>query len=287
MNFMSRTIAFLNMKGGVGKTTLAVNVGYALAKKENKRVLIIDLDPQYNATQYLVDVESSPFIVSGEKPTVFDIMSPEGLGYTSLLDGIKKNKSDKSVQLKDVVRTIWTSLDGESKLELIPSTIHLINLEMIPRGFEHKLQNFIKKIEEAYDYIIIDCPPTFSIFLLSGILASEYYVVTVKPDPLSILGIPLLEAVIENYSENFSKKIKPLGVLFTMVRDTRMMSEVMSGLKQTSIGKRYIFENYTRYTTYYAEASSNHIPIFEHTQARYYGHDKDLEKITKELISLF
>ena len=283
---MTQSFALLNMKGGVGKTTMAVNIAYYLSMKREERVLVIDLDPQYNATQYMVDIKKHPEYVSGEKPTVFDIMTPIGFSYNSIVDGVKKIQVRKSVQLDEVARTLWSG-EGDSRLDLIPATIHLINLEMAGRGVEHRLQNFVKKIKDAYDYILVDCPPTFSIFLLSGILACDYYLVPVKPDPLSVLGVPLLESVIRYHSDNYGKIIKPLGIVFTMVRGTRMMSEVIGGLKETSVGTRYIFENHARNSTYYTEASERHIPLFKHYYAKYYGHAKDMENITKELLPLF
>lgn len=283
---MTQSFALLNMKGGVGKTTMAVNIAYYLSMKMEERVLVIDLDPQYNATQYMVDIKKHPEYVSGEKPTVFDIMTPIGFSYNSIIDGVKKMQVRKSVQLDEVARTLWSG-EGDSRLDLIPATIHLINLEMAGRGVEHRLQNFVKKVKDAYDYILVDCPPTFSIFLLSGILACDYYLVPVKPDPLSVLGVPLLESVIQYHSDNYGKTIKPLGIVFTMVRGTRMMSQVIAGLKETSVGARYIFENHARNSTYYTEASERHIPLFKHYYAKYHGHAKDMESITKELLPLF
>lgn len=283
---MTHSFALLNMKGGVGKTTMAVNIAYYLSMKMEERVLVVDLDPQYNATQYMVDIKKHPEYVSGEKPTVFDIMTPIGFSYNSIIDGVKKIQVRKSIQLDEVARTLWSG-EGDSRLDLIPATIHLINLEMAGRGAEHRLQNFVKKIKDAYDYIIVDCPPTFSIFLLSGILACDYYLVPVKPDPLSVLGVPLLESVIQYHSDNYGKTIKPLGIVFTMVRGTRMMSEVIAGLKETSAGARYIFENHARNSTYYTEASERHIPLFKHYYAKYHGHAEDMESITKELLPLF
>lgn len=279
---MSKNIVFLNMKGGVGKTTMAVNIAQYLSIRKGKSVLLIDLDPQYNATQYLVDTDKHPEFVNGKDPTVLDIMMPKGFGYKSILNGEEKIHSKEDIKLKDVVRTIWSGNLG--KLDLIPGTIHLINLEMAARGVEHRLQNFIKKIGDAYDFIFVDCPPTYSIFLLSGILSCDYYLVPVKPDPLSVLGVPLLETVIDFHCDNFGKEIEPIGIIFTMVRETNMMTNVMAALQQTSVGERYIFENYTRNSTYYAESSRNHEPLFEHYLARYHGHASDMNKIVDEFL---
>lgn len=145
----------------------------------------------------------------------------------------------------------------------------------------------MQKIKGAYDYILIDCPPTFSTFLKSGILASEYYVVPVKPDPLSVLGVALLESVIKYYSDNHGKEIESKGIIFTMVRDTNMMKELTSGLKKTSFGARYIFDHSAKNCTYYPEASQKHIPLFKIYYARYYGHDRDMMAITTEFTKLF
>lgn len=283
---MGTVIAFLNMKGGVGKTTVAVNFAYYLSMRRTKRILTIDLDPQYNATQYFVDIDRYQEYVDGTKPTAFDIIASEGFTYRSIVNGQKKRQTKDKLALKDVARNLWNGADG-ARLDLIPGTIHLINLEMAGRGIEHKLQRFVAKVKDAYDFILIDCPPTFSIFLLSGILASDYYLVPVKPDPLSVLGVPLLESVIDYYSETYGLKLEPLGVLFTMVRSTSMMRNVMDGLKETSIGRRYIFENHLRNSTYYADASKKHIPLFKHYWARYYGHSDDVDRAVDEFLHFF
>jgi chromosome partitioning protein len=281
---MAQTVAFLNMKGGVGKTTMAVNIAYYLSMRLKNRVLVIDLDPQYNATQYMIDTNKNPDYVNGEKPTVFNIMATKGTVYQSIMDG-KKNQVLDCPELRDVAIPIWR--DGTAKLDIIPGTIHLINLEIAEKKPEHLLQNFVQKIKGAYDYILIDCPPTFSTFLKCGILASDYYIVPVKPDPLSVLGVALLETIIQFYSDKYGKKIESKGVIFTMVRDTSMMKEVTAGLKKSSIGTRYIFDYYSKNCTYYAEASQKHIPLFKLYYARYYGHDRDMMNITTEFTKLF
>jgi chromosome partitioning protein len=278
----AKTISFLNMKGGVGKTTLAVNIAGALAKLQGFKVLLVDLDPQYNATQYLVNLDYHPEYVNGDEPTVLDIMGGV-MNVPSVIDGTKIVKT-KNITLSEVTRNIFHSWDNKAVLDLIPGTLHLINLEMAPRGYEHKLQNFINKISDQYDYIFIDCPPTFSVFLLSGFLASDYYVVPLKPDPLSSLGIPLLERVIDAYSELYEKVVQPLGIIFTMVRDTNEMFRVQYGIKDTSAGKRYIFKNSLSMGTGVAEASRKNSFLFDYERALKQG--DEIKSITKELLGL-
>ena len=278
----AKKISFLNMKGGVGKTTLAVNIAGALAKLEDFKVLLVDLDPQYNATQYLVDLELHPEYVNGDEPTVLDIMGG-ATNVPSVIDGVKMVKR-KNITLADVTRKIYCNPYQKNALDLIPGTLHLINLEMAPRGYEHKLQNFINKIDNVYDFIFIDCPPTFSVFLLSGFLASDYYIVPLKPDPLSSLGIPLLERVINAYSELYEKVVQPLGVIFTMVRETNEMFRVQYGIKDTSAGKRYIFKNSLSMGTAVAEASRENSFLFDYAKAWKQGNE--IKSMTKELLGL-
>ncbi len=278
----AKKISFLNMKGGVGKTTLAVNIAGALAKLEDFKVLLVDLDPQYNATQYLVDLELHPEYVNGDEPTVLDIMGG-ATNVPSVIDGVKMVKR-KNITLADVTRKIYCNPYQKNALDLIPGTLHLINLEMAPRGYEHKLQNFINKIDNVYDFIFIDCPPTFSVFLLSGFLASDYYIVPLKPDPLSSLGIPLLERVIDAYSELYEKVVQPLGVIFTMVRETNEMFRVQYGIKDTSAGKRYIFKNSLSMGTAVAEASRENSFLFDYAKAWKQGNE--IKSMTKELLGL-
>lgn len=283
---MAKIVSMLNMKGGVGKTTLAVNMASCLAKLKDKKVLLIDLDPQYNATQYLVNLERHPEFVNGEQPTVFDIMAGESVSAFSVANGSKLETKPRRIGIQDVKRTIYAGNEGKGVLDLIPGTLHLIRLEMsLGRGTENKLRRFVKEIEGAYEFIFIDCPPTFSIFLLSGFLASDYYVVPLKPDPLSTLGIPLLERVIDVYSETYGKEIQPRGIIFTMVRNTKEMHNVMEDIRDTSAEKRYVFKNVLSMSTRVAEASRRNLPLFECEDAVKYG--DEIKRITNEFLELF
>jgi chromosome partitioning protein len=279
---IKNTIAMLNMKGGVSKTTLAVNVAGALAKLWNYRILLVDLDPQYNATQYLVNVKEFPEYVNGKEPTILDVMGG-AVESRSVIDG-RTIGGKREPRIDDLARNLYQSKKGEGRLDLIPSTLHLINVEGQGFGKEHLLQNFINKVKPKYDLIIIDCPPTFSVFLLSGYLASDYYLVPLKPDPLSTLGITLLEQVLDAYAPTYEKSIEPLGVVFTMVRETREMSNVMDTVESTSVGKRYIFRNSLSFSTYVAEASRKNTFLFEYAKSWKQG--EEISQITKELIRL-
>jgi chromosome partitioning protein len=117
---MKNTIALLNMKGGVAKTTIAVNIAGAFAKLHDLDVLLIDLDPQYNATQYLVDLEAHPEFVEGDEPTVLDVICGD-FETRSVLNGQKVGGKD-SVSIDKLTRTLYSNPNGRGRLDLIPST---------------------------------------------------------------------------------------------------------------------------------------------------------------------
>src|SRR5258705_8698679 len=103
--------------------------------------------------------------------------------------------------LAKVMCTIFSGGPGRGKLDLIPSTLQLMDIETSRRQTEAKLKAYLREKATGYDYVIIDCPPTISIFTMAAILASNKYLVPIKPDPLSVVGLPLLERWLEEYTD--------------------------------------------------------------------------------------
>lgn len=225
---MSKIITVINMKGGVGKTTLSVNIAYVLGRYHKKKVLLVDIDPQFNATQYLVD-QSKILNHFKDKKTVYDILMPSKEDDISLSSSRKASKT-KSINLDDFIIKARKFTNG-GQLDLIPSSLKLINFETNKRGVENLLKKFLDDKCKHYDYIIIDCPPTLSLLTLSAYLASEYYLIPIKPDYLSSLGLPLLERGLEEYEELYGHSLKALGVVFTMVALGKVADEIMSSVK--------------------------------------------------------
>jgi chromosome partitioning protein len=177
---MAKVVSFINMKGGVGKTTLAVNVAYAMAWYHSKKVLIVDADPQFNATQYLMDDDAYlAHIENPAKNTIHDIFQPRRPGHVSTVRGTARAQNKTKMQLSSCICRIATRANGF--LDLIPSTLNLIDLEMAQRTTENRLKKFLKETASHYDYVIIDCPPTVSLFTQAAILASDMYLVPIKP----------------------------------------------------------------------------------------------------------
>ena len=183
-------VSFINMKGGVGKTTLAVHVAYALAAEHAKRVLLVDVDPQFNASTYLMDEEAYLARIQDDKRgTVLDIFQPRREGSLSTLNGVRRGARKKPTLANCSVPVF----DDGGRLDLVPSTLMLMEIETAPRQTEERFGRVLAEWKKQYDYVLIDCPPTISIFNQAAVLASSHYVVPLKPDPLSTIGLPLLE----------------------------------------------------------------------------------------------
>jgi chromosome partitioning protein len=180
--------------------------------------------------------------------------------------------------LKNTTVNIYEDEDG-GVLGLLPSTIDLMEAEMLPRGREGRLRTFLNTHRDAYDIILIDCPPTISMFTLSAYLASDAYLVPLKPDPLSTVGLPLLEGVISEYAANHGHTIDQIGVVFTMVRKTNLMKNTMQEVIASRGGA--VFNNYLSMSTYVADAVTAHKPLFLYPRAKKFG--RQIELITDEL----
>lgn len=197
-----KVICFINMKGGVGKTTLSVNVAYTLAKMFHKKVALIDLDPQMNATQYTLDPANVQDLLLNPQKTVYGIFEPP---MPSL------------VTQNPLAPTISTEIYNiDTNFDLIPSHLQI----MMSNIGEHplRLRKYINDNLTQYDVVIIDSPPTISGYTKAALLASTHYVVPMKIDYLSLFGLPLLENYITSLSSEYTHTINFEGIILTMVR---------------------------------------------------------------------
>jgi chromosome partitioning protein len=208
-----KVVTFVNMKGGVGKTTVAVNVADALARRHDKRVLIVDVDPQFNATQCLYSGdEYVEMRADASTHTIFDLFNDGVIPVVSPVSGISETEP---LDVEDIKP--WEYRDD---LHILAGNLEIYRLDMAPgSGRELRLKRYVEALEkaDAYDYVIIDTPPTPSTFMTSAILASDYYVIPVRPEPLSRVGIDLLTGVIARVIKNHGHKIENAGVVLTMM----------------------------------------------------------------------
>ncbi|WP_437272718.1 ParA family protein [Staphylococcus succinus] len=221
-----KVISFINMKGGVGKTTLVINLAHTLMKEENKRVLIVDMDPQFNATQALFtkykSIEQYEELINHK--TICAILQPDERTIT---------KGEKKTKLEDIIINLENNTNG--KLDIIPGDLNLTSFESSDRGSEKLLNRNIKSIKESYDYIFIDTPATYSVYGQAALLASDYYVIPVLPDTFASLGYHLLESKVENDIVLEDMKPTKLGVIITLSKDNKAkrktISESFEGIK--------------------------------------------------------
>lgn len=211
-----KSISFINMKGGVGKTTSAINIADTLVRAKNKNVLIIDMDPQFNATQAMFTkyktISEYEEIRNSRKTIASVVMNLTGSGVT---------QGTIELTHKDIIVKLHTTSAG-SNLYMIPGDLELIDYESSRRGAEKILSSFIEEqVIPNYnlDYIIIDTPATYSIYSQAALLASNHYVVPIAPDVFSTLGFSLLNRVM---GKDFTLKGHPvtnLGIIFTLHKE--------------------------------------------------------------------
>jgi chromosome partitioning protein len=278
-----QVISFMNMKGGVGKTTLAVNIAYGLAALHKKNVLIVDADPQFNATQYLLEDEQYlKHINDSKKGTLRDIFVPRRPGRVRTVPGSAKHINKSKMALSECTCSIFRG-PGKGKLDLIPSALALMDIETSQRQTENRLKNYLHEKAKGYDYVIIDCPPTISIFTQAAVSASDKYLVPIKPDPLSVIGLPLLERWLEEYTDDAGVKITTVGFVFTLVRGPtpKRMTEVMQDLRNTRPDA--VFADYLSESTDVAGSVEAHKPVFRFKPNGKTG--REIMKITEEFLS--
>jgi chromosome partitioning protein len=222
---MTPVVSFLNMKGGVGKSTLCYNIAYTLARHFNKRVLVIDMDPQFNTTQALIEkYYDSDFYLHlvKEKKTILRVFQ----NTTSI---IQRYTNTTNEELSEQI-----ILNLEENLSLICGTLDLIMVESSQRGTENLLYSFIDGIisKNEFNYILIDCPPTHSFYTTSSLIASNFYLAPVKPDMYSLLGVELLQSVVDNVNTLHKSNTKCLGIIFTMVKGLQTQEKIIASVKE-------------------------------------------------------
>lgn len=255
----AKVVSLINMKGGVGKTTLAVGLSWELAKEY--RVLLVDIDPQFNATQWVVDTDVYLAWVKTNH-TVLNVFQPAAHGVLPVAGSALP--AAPKVTAKTAIITVERN---GCTLDILPSILDLMKLDAAPRGTENRLRVFLDKVKDKYDYVLIDCPPTASLFSYSAFLASDAYLVPIKPDPLSVLGLPLLERAMTDYEERSGHELPRLGLILTQVRGTEAMTATSSQLKLEYFGE--VFEESIPLTTGVAEAVESNAPLQQHAKTKY------------------
>ena len=204
---MAVCVAMINMKGGVGKTTLATQIAWHATNERNMKVLLIDLDPQANASQSVMSPQTYVTYLNKSGLTVADIF--EQFTPTGTASGSPKKLDPLNVIYHRVEYT-----DG-SLLDIVPSRLELSWTLRNPTGKETLLPRFVAKVEDRYDLIIIDCSPTDSILTDAAYHCSRYILVPIRAEFLASIGFPLLDRSIKAFQlRHEDKVIEVCGLVF-------------------------------------------------------------------------
>jgi len=196
-DFMGQVIAFVNQKGGVGKTTTAVNVASFLARL-GQRVLLVDLDPQANASSGLG-------IQLGET---------DGHVYHAMLE---------PVNASDIIKP--TSVDGlyafPSHRDLAGASIELVSLE----NREYRLRQAIENVKVMYDFVLIDCPPSLGLLTINGLVAADHIIIPVQAEYYALEGLGQLLHTIGLIQNHLHPDLNILGAVITMFDQRNKLSQ--------------------------------------------------------------
>ena len=232
---MGKIISFSNQKGGVGKTTSAVNIAASLGILGYK-VLLVDLDPQGNAT------------------------SGVGISKRNLITSINDVLVGKATAKEAVVETAYENLS------IIPAHISLAGAEYNlyqGNGAERVMKNALDAIKDNYDYIIIDCPPSLSMLTINAMVASDGIIIPMKCEFYSLEGLAQLTVTINRIKANFNSSLNITGILITMYSSRLLLSaQVMEEMKKHYSGK--LFETQISRGVKVSEAPGFGMPVYYH-----------------------
>ncbi len=291
---VARIISTVNMKGGVGKTTLTVNLATCLAKYYQKRVLVLDLDSQISATLSLVS------------PHEFAKTRKKRKTLSYLIDNILQPNPHSKLEIFDIICPAVCDIEG---LELLPGDIELydeylvsemlhreatnrgdVDFQVVWNRFESSLiKKILEPVLDEYDFIILDCAPGYNLLTRSGIAASNFYLLPARPEPLSIVGMQLLERRIAKLKESHKASDDPLninliGVVFILSGGgllSRYYNQVMRRVR-SDFQPQQLFEQSIPMDVNVAKAVDSFMPVVQ-TVPNSQG-SKAFMKLTEEFL---
>jgi len=245
---MGKIISLLNHKGGVGKTTSAINIGAGLVELGQK-VLLIDLDPQANLTLSLG--------IPRQKYSIYESIRGESelVPYTA----------------KEGLDVITSSLD------LSGAEMELIN----EAGREYILQELFQPVLEEYDYIIIDCPPSLGLLTLNALTTSDYVYIPLQTEFLALQGLTKIKQVVDKVRFRLNKKLQIGGVIATMYDKRKVLNRDVVATIQKYFGDK-VFKTLIRDNVTLAEAPAQRKDIFSYAKSS--NGAKDYLNLCKEIL---
>jgi len=231
---MSRIVAIANQKGGVGKTTTSVNLAACLAAG-GRRVLLVDLDPQGNATQG-VGLEKGAVT-----HTTYDLL----VNHIPLAEAVAPTEVPGLFAVP-------------SNRELVGAEVELVGAE----GRESRLRNALASAREGYDWTVVDCPPSLSLLTLNGLVAADHMIIPLQCEYYALEGLSELLNTFVLVRDRFNPGLSVLGVLLTMYQHTNLSRQVVDDVR-AHLGGR-VFETVIPRNVSLSEAPSFGRPISQY-----------------------
>jgi chromosome partitioning protein len=230
---MTQTLAIVNQKGGVGKTTTAINLGAGLGALEN-RVLLVDCDPQGNATRGLGQKAEEPHL------------------YHALIGECAPDEAIRSTHFPN--------------LDILPADRELVGVEVEfvgEEGWEWRLRKMLQKVGDRYDLVFLDCPPSLGHLTVSALAAADQVLVPLQCEYFALEGISELMATVRRVQGGINPDLDINGILLTMYDDrTNLSKDVADEIRSHFSAK--VYETVVPRNIRLAEAPSHGLPIFQY-----------------------
>ena len=261
-----KVIAITNQKGGVGKTTTTVNLGVGLSMYHDKKVLLIDADPQSSLTASLL---------KGQNPDQLEMT------LTTVMEATIEDRP---------IDEFSGILHHDEGVDLLPSNIELSGMEtglfnIMSR--EYVLRNYIDSVRKHYDYILIDCMPSLGMMTINALVAADSVIIPSQPSFLSTKGLNLLLHSINKIKRGINPSLKIDGILFTMVNNRTNNAKDIIGAMRDTVGQNIrVFDTEIPHSVRAAECSVTGESIFTHDKggkvaAAYEALTKEVESIER------
>lgn len=277
---MAHIFSTINLKGGVAKTTTTVAVAETLSAEFGKRVLVVDLDPQTNATTMLIGEDKWRELNKKEHTLARlfkDALDPHN----------KKFDLDATLQRK------VSDVSAARTVDLLPSSLDLIDVQdqlaSTPGGKFYSvnpielLWRAVKSRLDDYDVVMVDCPPNLGIITLNGLRISQGYVIPTIPDHLSTYGIPQIVTRIGEFSDEIAEEITPLGIIITKYQaNSTVHNNVLKSLKASKDAP--VFDTVIRQANQVA-AAAEHSSYGRTLKQKYGANPNGLATTYKDLAS--